>query len=83
MEQTIKRGSPEWWLYLAIMNAKPCKKGETAHISLSEANEYLDRLNRNPFKKLWLLLTNGDLHILDGNGRVFNATQGKGKIRYD
>lgn len=64
-ERLIKKGTQEWWHHLAIVKAKKCRKGESATVTIDEINSWIDKLNRNPFKRLWFLLTVGDIHQRD------------------
>ena len=43
---------------MAILNAKPSKTGK---VGIDEVNYWINRINRNLFKKLLMLLTNGDI----------------------
>lgn len=59
-ETIIKKGTPEWWTAIAITHAKVSKVGESV-TDVDEINRWIDSVNRNPFKRLWILLTNGDI----------------------
>lgn len=76
-ERVIRKGSQEWWHHLAIVNAKPCKRGESITVDTDEINNWIDSVNRNPLKRLWLLLTNGDIKERDATEaeKAINATR--------
>ena len=64
-ERLIKKNTQEWWHTLAITEAKKCKKGESVIVTTDEINRWIDKLNHNPFKKLWFLLTVGEIYQRD------------------
>jgi len=64
-ETIIKKGTSEWWTFVAITYVKPAKVGETVTVDVDEIDRWIDSVNRNPFKRLWILLTNGDVTLRD------------------
>jgi len=74
MEQreVIKRGTDTWWTWVAMLHvAEQDRKrlnlspDSAVEIDVEKCNQFISSINRNPFKKLWLLLTIGDLHPTD------------------
>jgi len=62
-EKLIKKGTQEWWHHLAITEAKKARRGESVTVTVDEINDWLHKLTR--IKKLWFLLTVGDVHERD------------------
>lgn len=63
----VKKGTPEWWVIIALTACNPKRKAKTFTPDglLKEVNEQLDSINKNPFKRFWILLTNGDIEQRD------------------
>ena len=67
---TLRRGTNDWWAVLAIKEATENYRKENklspeskAVISVEEVNDVIHRWSI--FKRIWLLLTNGDIKELD------------------
>ena len=81
-EKIIKKGSMEWWYHIALREATGHKKNEVIVIvSLEQINRCLGNLNRNPLKRLWSLLTIGDIRDIrttdiSGNDSAKEAKDG-------
>lgn len=72
MREIIKKGTDEWWtwiamLYVAGRERKRLKLPPTTPVTIDVklCNDFIDSINRNPLKRLWLLLTNGNMHPLE------------------
>lgn len=87
MRETIERGTDEWWtwiamLYVAKQERKRLKLPPTASVTIDVklCNEFIQTIKRNPLKKSWYLLNNGNLHPLDrdkiGNEVAIKAEDG-------
>ncbi|KKN87004.1 hypothetical protein LCGC14_0262730 [marine sediment metagenome] len=70
--EVIKRGTDGWWTWVAMLHvAKEERKRlglsleEPVTIDIEQCQTYVDKLNRNLLKRVWLLFTLGDLHPLD------------------
>lgn len=85
--KTIKRGSNEWWTWIAMLQAAKQERKRLrlppmapVTIDLKLCNQLIVSINRNPLKKLWFLLTNGDLHPAEwkklGNEAAIKAEDG-------
>ena len=72
--ETIERGSNEWWTWIAMLQVAEQERKklklsptEPVTIDIKLCNQFIQSINRNPLKKAWLLLMNGDLHPTDRN----------------
>lgn len=72
--ETIKRGSDEWWTWIAMLQVGKQERKrlklpptEPVTIDVELCNQFIKSINRNLPKKLWFLFTNGDLHPTDRN----------------
>lgn len=85
--EVIKRGTDEWWTWVAILqvakkerkhNKLPATSPVTIDVKLCQ--RFIQSINQNPLKKLWLLLTIGDMHPLKrdkiGNEVAIKAEDG-------
>ena len=70
--EIIKRGTDDWWVWVAMLKAAEQDRkrlnlapDSAVEIDVEKCNQFLDSVNRNPFKKIWLLLTIGDLQPAD------------------
>lgn len=70
--EIIKKGTDEWWIWVVMLKVadRDRKKLNLApdsavEIDVEKCNQYIAELNRNPLKRIWLLLTIGDLHPVD------------------
>lgn len=52
--EKLKRGSPEWWTYLALQNLSG--KG-LAECTKEQVSDEIERLRSNPLMRFWLLAT--------------------------
>jgi len=85
--EIIKRGTDEWWTLVAMLQVA---KEERRHnkllatspvtIDMKLCQKFIQNINRNPLKKLWLLLIIGDMHPLErdkiGNEVAIKAEDG-------
>ncbi len=76
----VKKGTDEWWTTIAMVRiARRQRRLEEATqdkpvtFSVEEINAEIDYLNRHPLKRIWILLTNGDM-----TERVVETAFGKG-----
>lgn len=70
--EIIKRGTDDWWTWLAMLKvAEQDRKrrnlapDSVVEIDVDKCNQFISSVNRNPLKRIWLLLTIGDLHPAD------------------
>lgn len=91
--KTLQPGSDGWWAGVAVTEAsiKLTKEiGLTSKTTLKVkekkmvryANDFIDSINRNPFKQLWFRLTSGKITIYEGDKmvEVMKKTKKGGKI---
>lgn len=69
---TIKRGSDEWWTWISMLHTAQEERKRLGlapkspvTIDVEQCNRYIQKLNRNLFRRWWLLFTIGNLHPLD------------------
>lgn len=77
-ERVIKKGSKEWWTHIAIRQATRCREGESAIATVEEVNRQLDILEHSRLKRLWFLLTTGDIYQRDATEAEVEKLQNQG-----
>jgi len=70
--EVIKRGTDDWWTWVAMLKVAEQDRKQlnlspdsAVEVDVDKCNQFITSVNRNPLKKLWLLLTIGDLHPVD------------------
>lgn len=76
-ERVVKKGTKDWWTAIALMEAAEnirkrdnLPKDAAVTMGMDDINKVIDKYNRNIFKRLWLLLTNGDIKERTFEGKI-------------
>ncbi|MBA7486111.1 hypothetical protein ES707_21664 [subsurface metagenome] len=67
-EKIVKKGTKDWWTTIAMLRIarrqrrlKEITEENPVTFSVEDINAEIDYLNRHPLKRIWILLTNGDM----------------------
>jgi len=88
MGDAIKRGSQDWWTWVAMLHVakqerRKIKLSPTSPVTvdIASCNQFIDSINHNPLKKLWFLVSNGGIHSAErkklGNHVVIKGEDGQ------